>query len=273
LSKEYEQYLSIGEFAKVCGVTKHTLFHYDEIGLLKPEIVKDNGYRFYSIKQFYIFDIITILKEAGTSLKEIKEYIEHQDTAYFLNILTKMKKQLDNEHKKIERMRIHLQSNIDITNKALHSIYGQPKVEECEEEYLNAVKFSPQDSEKDHILKICELYSFNIEHCLCNELPVGYIISKDKLKKGICEKVDYFFSRINHKFESQWLHVKPKGKYAIIVHKGPCESKSASYKKLEDHIKKNQLSIIGNAYEYELLGYVGAGNPNEYVIEIAIEIQ
>lgn len=51
--------LSTGEFAKICNVKKHTLFHYDDIGLLKPDYYDENGYRFYSYSQlnlFYIYD-------------------------------------------------------------------------------------------------------------------------------------------------------------------------------------------------------------------------
>lgn len=33
-----DRYLTTGEFAKLAGVTKHTMFYYDEIGLFSPEI-------------------------------------------------------------------------------------------------------------------------------------------------------------------------------------------------------------------------------------------
>ena len=36
--------LTTGEFAKICNVKKHTLFHYDDIGLLKPDYYDKNGY-------------------------------------------------------------------------------------------------------------------------------------------------------------------------------------------------------------------------------------
>ena len=77
MSTKYDQYFTTSEFAEICGVTKHTLFHYDDIGILKPEIVSESGYRYYSINQFFTFDIISILKEAEMPLKEIKEYVEH----------------------------------------------------------------------------------------------------------------------------------------------------------------------------------------------------
>ena len=48
--KKYDQlptiqksaYLSTGELAKIMGISKHTLFYYDEIGLFCPAIKLDN---------------------------------------------------------------------------------------------------------------------------------------------------------------------------------------------------------------------------------------
>ena len=43
---------SIGEFARLGGVSVRTLRHYDEIGLLPPATVDpDTGYRGYSARQ------------------------------------------------------------------------------------------------------------------------------------------------------------------------------------------------------------------------------
>ena len=37
--------MKISEFAKKSGVTVKTLLHYDKIGLLKPSMKGENGYR------------------------------------------------------------------------------------------------------------------------------------------------------------------------------------------------------------------------------------
>ena len=43
---------SIGEFARLSGVSVRTLRHYDEIGLLRPAIVdQDTSYRGYSARR------------------------------------------------------------------------------------------------------------------------------------------------------------------------------------------------------------------------------
>ena len=45
MEKKSELYFTTGEFARILGVRKHTLFHYDEIGLFSPALKEENGYR------------------------------------------------------------------------------------------------------------------------------------------------------------------------------------------------------------------------------------
>lgn len=52
--------ITTGEFAKMLGVNKQTLLHYDDIGLLSPEYKSANGYRKYSYNQFELFYIIRL---------------------------------------------------------------------------------------------------------------------------------------------------------------------------------------------------------------------
>lgn len=66
------------EFAKNCGVEKRTLFYYDEIGLLKPVRVRENGYREYSEMQIVTMETIKLLQSAGLSLAEIKEVLSNE---------------------------------------------------------------------------------------------------------------------------------------------------------------------------------------------------
>ena len=41
---------TIKEIANLAGVTTRTLRYYDEIGLLNPAVIGDNGYRYYDQK-------------------------------------------------------------------------------------------------------------------------------------------------------------------------------------------------------------------------------
>lgn len=65
--------MNTGTFAKMCGVEKRTLFHYDDIDLLKPVLVRENGYREYSVEQLGMMDMIKIFQTCGYSLSEIRQ--------------------------------------------------------------------------------------------------------------------------------------------------------------------------------------------------------
>ena len=66
--------LKIGEFSRLCRVTVRTLRHYEQIGLLVPEIIdRWTGYRYYTFGQLQKMQSIVTLKELGYSLEEIRD--------------------------------------------------------------------------------------------------------------------------------------------------------------------------------------------------------
>jgi DNA-binding transcriptional MerR regulator/effector-binding domain-containing protein len=68
---------SIGEFARLGGVSVRTLRHYDEIGLLQPATVDpDTGYRGYCADQLGLLNRIVALKDLGLSLTQIRKLLD-----------------------------------------------------------------------------------------------------------------------------------------------------------------------------------------------------
>ena len=57
--KEKAALFTIGQFAALHEINKKTLMWYDEIGLLKPACIKENGYRYYSYQQSAALETIT----------------------------------------------------------------------------------------------------------------------------------------------------------------------------------------------------------------------
>ena len=69
--------LSIGEFARLGGVSVRTLHHYEEVGLLAPVAVNaTTGYRTYSAHQLPRLHRIIALKELGLSLGQIQPIVD-----------------------------------------------------------------------------------------------------------------------------------------------------------------------------------------------------
>ena len=71
--------MKISEFAKKSGVTVKTLLYYDKIGLLKPAMKSENGYRIYYDEDFIRLQQISTLKFVGLSLQEIKQVLDHKE--------------------------------------------------------------------------------------------------------------------------------------------------------------------------------------------------
>ena len=123
-----EKLLTCGTFAKICGVEKHVLFHYDEINLFKPAYVNDKGYRYYSYRQYDTFKVIIALKKLGMSLKDIQIYLDQRNPQLFLELLNQQEAKLleyINEMQQIHEMIKNFQT---FTTDALNANYDEIKV-------------------------------------------------------------------------------------------------------------------------------------------------
>ena len=267
-----KQFMTTSEFARICGVSKHTLFHYDDIGILQPEYVNEKGYRYYSVKQFFIFDIIATLQQAKTPLCEIKAYLEHKTPAGFLAILAEKSAELRREEKKIRRMQQLLAATTKMTRSALTAVCQTPSIEQMPAEYLMTVPLSSQGIEKEDVQKIGQHFHYCAAHHIEYEYPVGVIITREHLEQEIYDKPDYFFNKLRKNCSDAHVQIKPAGTYAIWHHKGSYGALPQSYAALCQYIKQQHFVISGNSYEQEILSYLSVENPEEYIITIAIEV-
>ena len=263
-----------GEFAKLCNVRKDTLFYYDEIGLLKPEIIQDNGYRYYSANQLYLFDVISMLKECGTPLKEIRKYITERNPEAFLELLEENDKLLTREMSRLAHIHRQMSNTMALTRQALQLEYNKPYLRESPEEYFIAMPFSTDSDnyESNISATVVRLLNYFHENMAGEEFPLGTIILKDNLCRDSFQK-DYYCRRISSPVPDPLLFIKPAGTYALINHKGSYETIAKSYQMLKAYIKESGRSITGNAYEHELLNYLATGQAENYVIEISIQVE
>ena len=63
---------TIKEFADLAGVTTRTLRYYDEIGLLSPSEIGQNGYRYYDYESLLLLQQIMFFRELDVPLKDIQ---------------------------------------------------------------------------------------------------------------------------------------------------------------------------------------------------------
>jgi DNA-binding transcriptional MerR regulator len=70
---------TVKQLSKLAGITPRTLHHYDEIGLLKPSRVGENGYRYYGEESVLRLQQILFYRELGLPLEDIKKIMGRRD--------------------------------------------------------------------------------------------------------------------------------------------------------------------------------------------------
>lgn len=119
-----------GEFAALCGVTRHTLFHYDEIGIFSPAIRGENGYRYYAPAQIEVFQVIAVLKELGMPLSQIKSYLDRRSPEALLALLEREGAALTEKLARLRRLRTLMSRKAELTRQAMAVRPGLVTVEE-----------------------------------------------------------------------------------------------------------------------------------------------
>ena len=100
----------IGDFANMVNISVRTLRYYDEIGLLKPEIVdKFTNYRYYTDDNVVEARFIILLKKVGFTLQEIIDYKKflnnYDDNEDGTNqFLLKKQQQISEEMERLQEM-------------------------------------------------------------------------------------------------------------------------------------------------------------------------
>ncbi len=268
-------YLTTGEFSSLCNTTKETLRHYKNIGILEPRFIGENGYQYYLPVQINDFYLINSMKKSGSSLLDIKKYMERPDTNEFLQVLHRQKQSLVVERMKLEHMEQLLQSSIDSIELALSTENGieDPTLVSCEEEYFIATKVTVSNCTS--ITDFSKRVNQHLHYCSRNnfgvEFQIGMILTKDDLiNERYFER--YYYSKINKPYESERLYIKPKSDYVTTLYRGIWNG-SRAYPKLLDYIKQNELVICGNAYEYVLAGYLLTGDLKNYISQVSIQVE
>jgi DNA-binding transcriptional MerR regulator len=70
---------SVGEVARLAGVTVRTLHHYDRIGLLRPGVRSSAGYRGYSQADLARLQRILAYRELGFALEDVGRLLDDPD--------------------------------------------------------------------------------------------------------------------------------------------------------------------------------------------------
>lgn len=269
-------YLSIGEMAKMNHITVTTLRLYDELDLLKPVYVNpETNYRYYDIKQNARLDLIQYMKELQMNLKEIKELLDKEDINLIEAILIKKKQQLSIQINDLQRTK----DAISRTIYSLERYRKSPPSGTITLEYIDRRRIYVMHTNinfYEHDLNVYEYLLTQLKNDLiahhypqiyyCN---AGTFLNKERfLKQEFIS--DRIFVFVDDHFPEKEIQVIENGMYACI-YLDDFHQEINYAKRLLDYCKMNHLTICGD-YICEVLSELSIFDYHERSMFLRLQV-
>lgn len=266
-----ELYFTTGEFARILGVKKHTLFHYDEIGLFSPAIKEDNGYRFYFVWQMDMFEVIRALQRLGMSLEEIREYMENRSPERFMAMMDEKKRQIDHEIRRLKNMRRFIRHEEESVRLAMEARLDEPHLVKQECQYLLMSDIRAR-SERRMAEEIAEHVRMQ-EKFQGAQGALGSVYRKEDLEKGIYDRYLEVYTRLDKRAVSAKVAERPAGTYVELYCQGYTWNMEKSYRLIRDYARSRGLSLGALWYEDLMLDELTVKEYEDYVVKVTVKVE
>lgn len=249
-----EKFYTVNEFAKICDAPKSTLLVYDRKGLLKPAKIGENGYRYYSLDQFYEYYVIKALQTAGSSLAEIAQQLKSCDNKKLFALLRAKRTELGQKQFELMRMQKFIDHMLS-QEEVIDCDSGKIKIRELPEEYFIAMptetEYAKSSSpESRHCIDaILKLNKYVKERGYADNIlfDSGYIVPEDVILKGLFRPTRYY-CQIPFKTNDLYLRTKPAGTYISYYVKGSYYDLAEQYEEFKKILLERGYKTTGDCY-------------------------
>lgn len=272
--RKLKGYFTTGEFAKLCNVKKQTLFHYDDIGILKPEIRGKNGYRYYSYLQLDTFFTISMLKDLDMPLAEIKKYLNSRSPENFLSLLGGYSAILDEKILELQWLKAFIRERKKITLEGMNAVHGEIMIEDRDTEYYMITKYLGSSSDRDIYTAIADHLNFCQEMQIYSTYGIGALIKADSGFTDDDYTYSHLFTRLNPldiDSSSRITTIKPQ-KYAVIYSRKGYDDIPQMLKRLTDFVSDRGYEAGGYFFEDTLLDDMSKFSIDEYTVKLSLPL-
>lgn len=266
-----ENYLSTGAFAKAAGIKRKHLIYYDEIGLFSPEVILDNGYRYYFHRQLYTLNMILTLREIGMPLEEIKDFTNNRSPEKTLATFEKQGEIIQKEIDKLTQIKDMMNMQVNNIKLSQKVKIGVIEVIEVDQE---PIFLSPAYSLKNKKIlslskTISKFYQYASSQGYEATFPWGIRIDSETYIHNVPDSKSTRFYYCVPKSDDY----KPAGKYIAMYSYNAYKDRIKIYKSLQDYAKKHNYKTTQYIYEDCLVNEISAERPDDYIIRISIKIE
>ncbi|CAM3439758.1 MerR family transcriptional regulator [Erysipelothrix anatis] len=261
--------LTTGQFAKLAGVPKHVLFYYDEIGLFQPEVIAENGYRYYAYHQYYAFSVISFFKEMGMSLSDIQNYLDHRSPQHLTDLLAQRRQSLQDQIHHLLLSQRYIDQTLANLDVAANAPANTPCVTYLHEEWLVQSDPSPTRSHRSFV---SEYTQFAQEQNITFVNSIGTMTSLEDITNGNYRNHSYFYFIALDPESTPNITSKPEGHYITYYHHGDFDTLYVGYDAILEYAQSRQFELDAYFYEDLLLNEITVSSVDDFVVELSIRI-
>ena len=264
-----EKYYRIGEISRLYKISTDILRYYDKIGLMSPDFIGENGYRYYSKKQIWKLNNIRNLRNIGVGLEDIKEFLDERNINSANDIIEFQLEKVEDKIKKLTELKEELTSKLEnIEFFKTFKDFNKPVLKFIpKRKFLRSKGNFKQDWEIDFELKILnEKTEYDNDFILTNN-EIGATLSKENFFKG--EYLTFSESFIINDVKGEII---PEGYFLTIVFKGKYDESYKYYNILKKYIEEKGLVVIGDVHEIYHIEIHITENEDEFITEIQIPV-
>lgn len=264
-----EKYYRIGEISRLYKISTDILRYYDKIGLMSPDFIGENGYRYYSKKQIWKLNNIRNLRNIGVGLEDIKEFLDERNINSANDIIEFQLEKVEDKIKKLTELKEELTSKLEnIEFFKTFKDFNKPVLKFIpKRKFLRSKGNFKQDWEIDFELKILnEKTEYDNDFILTNN-EIGATLSKENFFKG--EYLTFSESFIINDVKGEII---PEGYFLTIVFKGKYDESYKYYNILKKYIEEKGLVVTGDIHEIYHIEIHITENEDEFITEIQIPV-
>lgn len=249
------------------------MFHYDQIKLFQPEIIKENGYRYYSFRQFDTFSIISALKRLGMPLKEIKKYMDERTPEKLADLLEQKSNEVSKEIKRLKNTKKEIASLKELTEHALSVKYNviEPAYHKSMKALCSTFMVGGNDNSYPDFLTELVAFRNNSNSSMIDFL--GTSLTIDNIRDKKFDSFSYLYTITNNSDKKNNTLVREEGWYLQVYYKGSYRKIGEMYGDILQYAEEHQIKLGKHAYEEYLIFEIGTKDIDDYVTLILVEIE
>lgn len=268
MNHERRKLLTIGQFAAIHGINKKTLMWYDEIGLFKPALIKENGYRYYTYAQSTTLQTILMLREMNVSIPEIRAFLAHRSAQDLELLLAEKIQQLNDTISQLKSIRKTLVKQRRSVRTLLELDLDEISLVELPAQYFLTVHTSKDTPLEKDIEAVIEKLNACGTHKIFGTV-LGSMISTESLYRGDFYEYCALFMSAPPTLSKKRLHLRPAGTYLRAYCKGSWDLLPQKYETLLRYADTHGLKLTGFSYETGI-NEMMIDSIEEYITQIEI---